>query len=425
LNWVAGLFYLDIDADVQNGFMAPADSVFNVALLMGPPTGADLINGILLDTQSASLFGQVEFDLTAQWRLIAGARVVREKQDYSFRSDFRLNTNDYRLTEGQVLVPNIQPAFNGDRSDTLFAGKVQIEFRPNDDVMWFAGFNRGVKGGSYNAMLPDNTDPLTNFQIPYEPEVLHSLELGFKSTLAGGRVQLNGSAFYYDYKDYQAFTFSNVSGTVSNNDATNKGLEFDVSFRPIDGLSIVFGASYFDAEVEDLAVTPGRLIDIATNTALQTPGFVVTPDGVYRDTNGNPVALPMGTGTSPGSLQDVEPTFAPKTQLSAQLSYEMPTPALADGAITFGLNASWSDDFWHNLRNHQADKLDGYSVTDLRVGWKSGDQRFGVTAFVNNVFDERYASIGFNLADLCACNEESYGRPRWWGVTFRYNFAAK
>jgi hypothetical protein len=29
------------------------------------------------------------------------------------------------------------------------------------------------------------------------------------------------------------------------------------------------------------------------------------------------------------------------------------------------------------------------------------------------------------LAGLCACTEESYGRPRWWGVSFRYNFVGQ
>ncbi len=425
LNWVVGLFYLDIDANVQNGFMAPMGSLFNVVVLAGPPSGSDLVNDLGLDTKSVSVFGQVEYDLTEQWRLLVGARAVREEQDYAFRSDFRLNTNDYRLTEGPVLAPNIQPAFNDSRADSLFAGKVQLEYRPNDDWMWFAGFNRGVKGGSYNAMLPDGTPPLANIEIPYDAEVLHSLEVGFKSTLANGLVQFNGSAFYYDYSDYQAFTFANVSGTVTNNDAKNQGLEFDVSFRPIDGLTIALGASLFDAQVEQLAVAPGLVVNAMTNAVVPTPGFLVTADGRFVDSSGNPATLPAGTRIEGAILQDVEPTFAPKTQLSAQISYEMPVPSLADGTLNFGLNSSWSDDFWHNLRNHDADKLDGYSVTDIRVGWRSGDQRFGVTAFVNNVFDERYAAIGFNLAGLCACTEESYGRPRWWGVSFRYNFVGE
>jgi iron complex outermembrane receptor protein len=245
--------------------------------------------------------------------------------------------------------------------------------------MWFAGLNRGVKGGSYNAMLPDGTPPLTNAEIPYEPEELYTLEVGFKSTLVDGTVFFNGSAFVYDYKDYQAFTFRNVSGQVTNNDASNAGIEFDISARPTDRFSMSVGVSFFDAKVEDLAITPTL-------------------------------------------VRDVEPTFAPKTQVAAQFSYEWPTPGLGDGSITLGLNANYNADFWHNLRNFDADKLPSYTVVDARLNWKSGDERWSVTGFLSNAFDERYRNIGFNLATICGCNEESYGKPRWWGLTMRYNF---
>ena len=30
--------------------------------------------------------------------------------------------------------------------------------------------------------------------------------------------------------------------------------------------------------------------------------------------------------------------------------------------------------------------------------------------------------IGYDLSTLCGCNEDLYGKPRWWGVTLRFNF---
>mgnify|MGYP006137179555 CR=1 FL=1 len=58
-----------------------------------------------------------------------------------------------------------------------------------------AGINRGVKGGSYNAKLPDGTPPLDPSEIPYKPEVLLSYEGGFKSTLLDGRATFNGQTY--------------------------------------------------------------------------------------------------------------------------------------------------------------------------------------------------------------------------------------
>ena len=52
-------------------------------------------------------------------------------------------------------------------------------------------------------------------------------EMGFKSTLFNGTSRLNGSFFYYDYSDYQAFIFQQSSGTVTNNDALEAGRLFN------------------------------------------------------------------------------------------------------------------------------------------------------------------------------------------------------
>ena len=54
-------------------------------------------------------------------------------------------------------------------------------------------------GTFYGAGGPDS--------LPYDEEVLTSYEGGFKATLGGGLTRINGSVFYYDYADYQAFLF--------------------------------------------------------------------------------------------------------------------------------------------------------------------------------------------------------------------------
>ena len=56
--------------------------------------------------------------------------------------------------------------------------------------------------------------------IPYDDETLHSIEAGFKSTWGDGRTRFNGTFFYYDYSDYQAFIFTGVAGVVINADAS-------------------------------------------------------------------------------------------------------------------------------------------------------------------------------------------------------------
>jgi len=376
LNWTLGGYYLDIDSETANGFMALPRSFFS-GLFGAVATGIDLSNEFTLRTKSLSGFGQLEYKLNEQFTFIAGARVISEKQAYDFMSNAYANTNDLRLdTAGAPLFP-LQPSFTNDRTSTLFAGKVQLEFRPNDDLLIYFGINRGVKGGSYNALLPDGSPPLAPGDIPYRPEKLTSYEGGFKASVTD-RVQFNAAAYYYDYKDYQAFTFSNVSGFVQNRDARTYGAEADLQAELFEGFQAAIAVSAFNAKVKNVQVAPG----------------------VFRD---------------------VKPTFAPETQLSGRLNYRIPTP-IAGGALTLAADGSYQSSVFHNIRNFQADRLPGYWVFNGNVSWKQENGGLRAAVGIQNIFDKRYANIGFNLATLCGCNEESYGRPRWWSVTVGYDF---
>ena len=49
-----------------------------------------------------------------------------------------------------------------------------------------------------------------------------------KSTLADGKVRFNAAVFYYDYNDFQAFTFQDLLNKLSNQDAEIYGFEAEL-----------------------------------------------------------------------------------------------------------------------------------------------------------------------------------------------------
>lgn len=313
-----------------------------------------------------------------RWKIIVGGRLIREHQEYDFASNAMADADPLRVDTGGTPLFPLQPSFADKRTKTLWAGKAQLEFRPNSDLLLYAGINRGVKGGSYNAKLPDGTAPLTAGEIPYKPEVLVSYEGGVKSTFLGGKATFNVAAFYYDYSDYQAFTFANVSGFVQNRDGRTYGVEAEVTLRPVDGLQVGLAASYFNAKVKDLQVAPG----------------------VFRD---------------------VRPAFAPRQQVTGRISYALPME-VAGGTVTLGADGSYTGGFYHNLRNFDANWLGGYTIFNAQVGWKDAEDRYRLSFFVNNLTDKAYRTVGYDLSTLCGCTEESYGRPRWWGVSAGFSF---
>ena len=364
--WVTGFYYLNIESHSVTGFGAIDSSIFSA----GAGGGFDQPRIADLDTESYSLFGQIEYDLAEQWRLIAGIRGTIEKKEYEF--DVLTTPQVDPLAWDYANPLSSRGLFTDATKEDLFTGKLQLDYLPTDDILIYGSFSRGVKAGSFNSGGADITDE----QIPYDKEVLHAFELGFKSTLFEGAARFNAAAYYYDYKDYQASRWTGLGNIITNNDSTVKGFDVELVTSPIDNLDMMVSFGYIDAVVKDLNIA--------------------------------------------GNLVDVRPTFSPEVTASGLVRYTI--PEVAGGYLTAQASVSYQSSVFHNLSNFDASRFDPWTVVDLRLSWEKEDGSWEVDAFVKNVFDERYNVIGFDLAQLCGCNEEAQGKPRWWGVSARRNF---
>lgn len=366
--WVAGLYYLSIDTATKAGFKVPLNNIGG-----SPPF--DIGTDAEIETDSTSLFGQVEFELTDELTLIAGARAIREKKNINLAQNFYPTVSSREVHQG---VPFLNPLnYMDEKSETMWSGKLQLDWAPSDGLLFYGGLNRGVKAGSYNAPIFGGL-PVPTSAYSYDKEVLTSFEVGFKSTIHDGKTRINGSAFYYDYEDYQALLFTGVSGVIVNADAENKGLELEIQTAPIDGLLITGGVSWFDATVKD---------------------------------------VPLRVG-SPLPPRDVNPTYAPEFQVMGMARYEW--PALR-GLVSVQADASYSDEYYHGLRNFDADILESYTMVGARLGWADLDGHWEATLSARNLTDERAGILGFDLATLCGCNQVNYRAPLWYGITLKYN----
>lgn len=373
--WSTGALYSHVSAESQIGFLAPTNS------LSGGPSGMDLINQVEFRSTSYSVFGQIDQPLAEALTLVVGGRLIHERLRYDFRSDMFVNDDDYEIDTDVVIVPNIQPPFNGKEDDTLWAGKLALEYRAEDGSLLYASVNRGVKGGAFNGKLPDQSPPLSPEQIPYESETLYSYEVGAKTSLMGGLARLSAAAFYYDYKDYQTFALINASGIISNNDANAWGGEIDADFRFSNAFRAGLAMAYTKAEVQDVAV------------AAATP-------------------------TAPAVLADVRPTFSPRFQASGNVAYDLPVEIMA-GTLKLLADASYISDFYDNIRNFQGQRHDGYALVNVGLTWASADESWQIQAYVKNLFAEEYVETAFDIATLCGCSQIQYSKPRWWTVSLR------
>ncbi len=415
MRWVAGAYYLTIDGDFENG--GAAGNFFGAAFpgfgLEG--TNIGLYSPFSTETDSYAVFGQVEFDLSDSLTLIAGARWTREEKEMDFiqyaaefsspRSN-KVVGNDFLGLGGALFTYNTNevssapggPAFGfplvtGDpddakQSDDLYTAKLELDWHLNDDVMTYVSYNRGIKGGGFNAPLDATNfydgDPATGGpkDMAFDEEVLNAYEVGVKWTFADGLARLNAAAYYYDYQDYQAFSLEGLTTFVFNTDAEVKGGEIELQASPIEGLDLILGAAYTDNVVDDAYRQPnGKTLD---RTAVMTPEW--TFNGLAR--------------------------------------YEW--PALG-GTLAVQADFNYMDEHYFQLKNSPVGTEDSYTLVNARVSYTSGSGHWTLAAFVDNATDEEYRTMVFDLAGTPATGgfgltENYYGTPQWWGVTAGYNW---
>jgi iron complex outermembrane receptor protein len=374
MRWVTGFFYLNIDNNSDNGLKAPANSIVN---------GLDIGTVANLQTDSYSLFGQLDYDISDTLSATFGMRVIQEEKEFDVgigifgsQDNFSVNQGDFLANLFGTGSPHL---YDNSTSDTLWAAKAQLDWRPSDDLLLYAGVNRGVKAGSFNApLLGAYLGSGGDAAIDYGEEILLAYEGGFKMSLTEN-TRLNGSVFYYDYSDYQAFLFVGVGGVVINADADNIGMELELQSSPAEGLDVILSMSYFDATVKD---------------------------------------IPLRSG-SPLPPRDVDPTYAPELQMTGLVRYEWP---ISSGSLAIQGDISYSDEYYYNLRNFDADKFDSYVMLNSQLSWMSTDGLWQATLAVRNLTDERAGVQGFDLATLCGCNEVSYRDPRSFNIGIRREF---
>ncbi len=375
MHWVAGVFYLNIDNESDNGLKAPENSIIASG---GIPIDIGVVAE--LETDSYSVFGQVDFEISETLSFTAGGRIIQEEKEFNLGIGIFQSISNDTINRGGFLESQPIIRYDDDSSDTLWAGKLQLDWRPSDELLLYAGINRGVKAGSFNApLLGSYFGSGGDAALPYDEEILTAYEGGFKATLGSGNTRLNGSVFYYDYKDYQAFLFVDVGGVVVNADAETYGAELELQTSPRDGLDLLFNIAYIDSEVQD---------------------------------------IPLRNG-SPLPPRDVQPTYAPELQWTAMARYAW---ELLGGQMAVQGDVSYSDSFFYNLRNFDADEFDDYTMVNAMLSWESSDQRWTTTLAARNITDERAGIQGFDLATLCGCNEVSYRAPRFYSLGLRMNF---
>ena len=378
VKWVGGLYYMELDIDDNNGIISTPFLGCEFGEPGDPECG--LINPYTSELESWSVFGQADITISDELALTVGARYIDDSKDFKYSTEFAIyeDPNASDLDGANISYQEVIAAYQGEIDSQDWSGKVQLTWTPNDDLLIYGGWNRGVRGGGGNAPIFPLSPPLdyTDEVMTYDPETLDAFEVGFKATFADGLVRLNGAAYYYDYQDYQAFNIIGIDTITFNTDAESSGAELELLASPMDGLDLLLGASYNDIEVD--------LPDGASVPSVQSPEFTWNAMARYEFDIG-------GAGT-----------------------------------VAMQIDAMYRDEHFFALNPAETVREDGYTLTNASITWNDASMRWQLRGFVNNLTDEEYLVQTFDLSgpDVIGMTEQYFGRPRWWGVSLRYSFGS-
>ena len=388
--WQVGGYYLDLEiigSDYVSG-----------AFVSGLPEGR-IDADWNLDSKNWSVFGQAEFDLTEQLTFTGGLRYSQDDKSYTLSNTSRGDGLIDALS-GEFVPPDIElfnsAWFSSDLTEIDygdFAVRAQLDWRPNDDLLVFAAFNRGIKGGNFTTFFSTPQD------LAHDEEVLHSYEIGFKKTFPGMGMRLNATGFYYDYDDYQAFGLIAAFPEIRNTDAEVYGGEVEVTWSPMDRLDLLAGVSFLESEIDRVPT-------------VQSFFGIILPS---QQIEGNEL-----------------PT-SPAVSINFLARYAIPM-ATAGGEFALQVDGNYNSDQYLDVFNSAASKEQAYFVGNLRFSYTTADEKWTATAFIKNFTDTKHRLYLLDLAagdlftppdapaDGNGIIEQVYAPPRWVGASVSYRF---
>lgn len=349
---------------------------------------SDFWQSLLFDTRttynqkvtSKSVFGQIEYAFADRLKLIAGLRAEDEKRE-------QLNFVTAGVFAPGAPATNFSPTANKRLHNKPVTGKLALEYRPIDGVLLYASASKGTKSGGFTSYNVGDAKAVAGFR----PETLWAYETGFKSSFADNNVQLNGSVFYYDYKNQQVqsaiYDINNgpIGAIVNAQKSHIYGGELELTWRPVPALRIGQSLGYktgkFDKYTNDLDI----------------PASVAAKKAVYIDRTGAKVGFPP-------------------LSYGGDVSY---TWAVGDYQVEAQGNYAFHDKVKPLLLGSRYD-VDSYWLANASLTVSPAKGPWALTAFARNVFDKKYdltRNFFLPLIDIAAP-----GEPATYGVRAQYRF---
>jgi iron complex outermembrane recepter protein len=435
IDWVAGVSYYNEKADQVSDTQTYTDSVDTLGMNLGiyeangipfplygftssviEPFGMSML-GLPWreamynqgDFQAYAAFGDVIWHLNDKANLAFGLRYTQDKKEFTwingshetpeldavvaglsqagFFEQFPIPPEAYRFAD--IAFQGDTPANGVTKNDSWddISPRVVLDYKITPDVMWFGSLAKGYKAGGFNSVQVNSE---------FENEDVWNFETGVKSAFPSAGVILNASTFYYVYKNKQALAL--VTGTegselpqylVDTSDEQAWGLDVDATWKASDHFTLFANAEFIEATYKDK----------------------MTQGDEPADLSGEPTGEPY-LSASLGASYVWTLGGAGNLDLSGRYAYRGESRCNADSQLQGTCQVS------PNFKVGEATQR-----LDVRMGWVSTDQKYGLAAYVTNALDDQYVTGVNNLTtDTFGTPFASISEPRMWGVEATVRF---
>lgn len=352
--WQAGAFYFHEKNSTETYF-----STFQSTVSPGQALARFAFIYPSVIARSKAVFGQASYEVIPGLQLEAG---VRYSDDFKSRRGYA-NTTGTAYT-GVGNVPTDVHA-SSSKVTTHFAANYQVT--PSN--LLYVKRDTGYKAGGFS-------DVQNIGNVPYGPENITSYEIGAKNRFFDNRLQLNLSAYTYNYKDQQISQFNNGFTAIYNAGKSRiRGVEVEIVAKPVPGMQFDGSVAYMDAKFKDFLVSN---VQYAGN----------------------------------------RPPSSPKWQLGGGLQYDLDTGM---GRITPRVQTHYETESYLAFTNYGRERQQGFSRTDIMLTYTAPDERWSLQGYIRNIENEIVITSA-GASGLFGAYTYQLAPPRTYGGRLTFNF---
>ena len=284
----------------------------------GPIPASEVTRIVNTETNRYGVYAQDLISFSEKIKVLAGIR-------YSYQEAKPITNN---IATNTVTEEKI-------RNDRAFSPKVGLIYQPTKNTSIFASYS--------NSFTPNTGVDIYNNAI--EPSIIDQYEAGIKKEFWKGVLTTNVTLYQIVNSNLAQTAEFDANGNVNTNtnvkslsgETTSKGVEVDITYKPIEALNIIAGYSYNDMRYTKTTGATGsfiegdRLVRTPANTA-NLSFFYTVQSGVLKDVSFGAIGNYIGNRKG-GWNNQVDPT-----QPNGILDREIPLDGYTTIDVSLGYN---------------------------------------------------------------------------------------